>query len=31
LDTSLADYLIQDIVYLIFPDSSVKSMVRWDV
>jgi len=31
LDRSLADYLIQDIVYLIFPDSSVKSMVRWDV
>jgi hypothetical protein len=31
LDRSLADYLIQDIVYLIFPDSNVKCMVRWDV
>ena len=31
LDRSLADYLIQDIIYLIFPDSNVKCMVRWDV
>ncbi len=31
LDRYLADYLIQEIIHLMFPESSVKSMVRWDV
>lgn len=31
LDRGLVDYLINDIVALIFPDTSIKCMVRWDV
>lgn len=31
LDTSLASYLIQDILELIFPDVATKTIVSWDV
>jgi hypothetical protein len=28
---SMVDYLVNDIVTLIFPEASIKCMVRWDV
>jgi hypothetical protein len=31
LDRSMVDYLVNDIVTLIFPEASIKCMVRWDV
>jgi hypothetical protein len=31
MDRSLVDYLISDVVTLMFPDVSIKCMVRWDV